>query len=142
MSSIAKQKPTLPSSLNLDQDEEDAIFQRRNEKLRGLIDFHLPSGTVSTTTITPSNLIQYLGLVEQKANELMTLSYVVANPRKAILSGGQDVIIPAGGVSGLTGQGPQQVVGRLDIQAPATGYKLKLIVATRMQMEARMMNDH
>jgi hypothetical protein len=116
----------LPSCPSFDGEDEDkmeklAISQRRNEKLRTLIDFHLPSGTVSDTTITPTNLIQYLGLIEQKANELMTLSYVVANPRKVIVTGEQDIFIPAGGMSGLTGQGPQEPVGQLEIQAPTTG---------------------
>ena len=126
LSTIAKQKPATTTTPNIEGDDEErqgkiAASLKRNEKLRALINFDIPPDTLSDTSVKPSNLIQYLGLIEQKANELMTLSYIVANPRKVVLTGDQDSLIPAGGVSGLVGQGPQPAVGQLDIQPPGTG---------------------
>ncbi|KAJ3302847.1 Coiled-coil domain-containing protein 63 [Kappamyces sp. JEL0829] len=94
---------------------------KRNERLRAMIDFHTPSDTLSTTGVTESNLIQYLGLLEQKANELLTVNFVVNSPRKVVQLGDADgALIPAGGVAGLLGHGPSAPVGSLSIVAPST----------------------
>ncbi|KAJ3065393.1 Coiled-coil domain-containing protein 63, partial [Rhizoclosmatium hyalinum] len=77
--------------------------------------------------VTDTNLLQCLGLVELKANELLTLHYVFNNQKKS--SAGEDkgdakesgVVIPINGVGGLLGQGPMAVVNNLTIVAPSTG---------------------
>ena len=86
-------------------EEKAANSLKRNEKLRAMLEFHIPTDTLVAQKVTEANLIAYLGMIEQKANELLTLNYVVNNYRKVVLTGDQDVLIPAGGVSGLIGQG-------------------------------------
>lgn len=135
---IAKQRPNSgqshlvagqpSSSVKLSSDEVEAEDRehnkfKRNEKLRSMIDFNPPADILGTPGVTESNLIQYLGLIEQKANELLTLNYVVNSHKKVIQLGDQDgVLIPAGGVAGLLGQGPAAPVGTLSIVAPSTAY--------------------
>lgn len=125
---IAKQRPaaTTQSESQEDQQERPATANsahKRSEKVRAMIDFALPSDTLSVPGVTESNLIQYLGLVEHKANELLTLNFLVNSPKKAVqLTGDQEglVIMPAGGVAGLLGQGPTAHIGNLTIIPPST----------------------
>ncbi|KAJ3351787.1 Coiled-coil domain-containing protein 63 [Entophlyctis luteolus] len=76
--------------------------------------------------VTDTNLLPCLGLVEHKANELLTLHYIFSNQKKS--SAGDDkadnkdtIIIPTNGIGGLLGQGPLAAVGNLSIVAPNTG---------------------
>ncbi|KAJ3255726.1 Coiled-coil domain-containing protein 63 [Boothiomyces macroporosus] len=96
---------------------------KRSEKVRAMIDFPLPTDSLGPQGVTESNLIQFLGLIEQKANDLLTLNYLVNSPKKAVqLTGDQEglQIMPAGGVAGLLGQGPTAHVGNITIVAPST----------------------
>ncbi|KAJ3135559.1 Coiled-coil domain-containing protein 63, partial [Physocladia obscura] len=77
--------------------------------------------------VTDTNLIACLGLVELKANELLTLHYIFTNQKK---SAGEDkgdgkegggLVIPVNGIGGLLGQGPLATIGSLSIVAPSTG---------------------
>jgi hypothetical protein len=137
LQTIAKQRPASGSNITAaanpspapegteDGTEERTLptgsAHRRNEKLRAMIDFHIPSDTLSTAGVTESNLIQYLGLIEQKANELLTINFVVNSHKKVIQLGDVDgALIPAGGVAGLLGQGPAAPIGLLSIIAPST----------------------
>ncbi|KAI9017712.1 hypothetical protein BC832DRAFT_44214 [Gaertneriomyces semiglobifer] len=43
----------------------------------------VPSDVVIATGVTDNNLLQYLGMLEQKTNELLTMYYMVNQPRKA-----------------------------------------------------------
>ncbi|KAJ3394418.1 Coiled-coil domain-containing protein 63 [Entophlyctis sp. JEL0112] len=76
--------------------------------------------------VTDMNLLPCLGLVEHKANELLTLHYIFTNQKKS--SAGDDksenkdaLVLPANGIGGLLGQGPMPAVGNLSIVAPNTG---------------------
>ncbi|KAJ3384214.1 Coiled-coil domain-containing protein 63 [Entophlyctis sp. JEL0112] len=76
--------------------------------------------------VTDTNLLPCLGLVEHKANELLTLHYIFSNQKKS--SAGDEkadykdtIIIPTNGIGGLLGQGPLAAVGNLSIVAPNTG---------------------
>jgi hypothetical protein len=127
LQTIAKQRPTsgntAQSSDLSDEEKAEAIrnANRRNERLRAMIDFKLPTDTLGAPGVNESNLIQYLGLLEQKANELLTVNYVVNSTKKVVLAGDQDgVLIPAGGVAGLLGQGPTAPVGHMSIVPPST----------------------
>ena len=130
LQTIAKQRPTSgaaaadPAAAEGEEGVEEAragSANKRNEKLRAMIDFNLPSDTLGTPGVNESNLIQYLGLIEQKSNELLTLNYVVNSHKKIVQLGEQDgVLIPAGGVAGLLGQGPAAPIGTLSIIAPST----------------------
>lgn len=129
LQTIAKQRPPSGAAASLPASEGDDVVEearigsahKRNEKLRAMIDFNLPSDTLGDPGVNERNLIQYLGLIEQKANELLTLNYVVHSHKKIVQLGEQDgVLIPAGGVAGLLGQGPAQPIGNLSIVAPST----------------------
>ncbi|KAI9341143.1 hypothetical protein BDR26DRAFT_895225 [Obelidium mucronatum] len=77
--------------------------------------------------VTDTNLLQCLGLVEHKTNELLTLHYIFNNQKKS--SAGEDkgdakesgIVVPINGVGGLLGQGPMAAIGNMSIQAPSTG---------------------
>jgi chromosome segregation ATPase len=93
---------------------------RRSEKVRQMIDFQLPNDTIGSVVVNESNLIQFLGLVESKANELLTLHYVVNSPKKAVqLQGEEGVLLPS---IGLVGQGPMAPITNLSIIPPSTAY--------------------
>ncbi|KAJ3320335.1 Coiled-coil domain-containing protein 63 [Boothiomyces sp. JEL0866] len=128
---IAKQRPASAApqkELAEEETEGERPVQtpsavKRSEKVRAMIDFPLPADTLGPQRVTESNLIQFLGLIEQKANDLLTLNYLVNSPKKAVqLTGDQEglQIMPAGGVAGLLGQGPTAHVGNITIVAPST----------------------
>ncbi|OAJ43330.1 hypothetical protein BDEG_26697 [Batrachochytrium dendrobatidis JEL423] len=101
---------------------------KKSERVRVHLEFNLPSESIGSQGVTEANLIQFLGLIEHKSNELLTLNYLINSPKKAVaqLAGleGQDgaiSLIGAGGVAGLLGQGPGAPVGTLSIVAPSTG---------------------
>ncbi|KAJ3411808.1 hypothetical protein HDV05_001707 [Chytridiales sp. JEL 0842] len=86
--------------------------------------------------VTDANLLSLMGLIEQKTNDLLTIHYVYNNTKRSGASaapqptGGEDkpegvkeapIVMPAGGVGGLLGQGPMVPVGSLSIIAPSTG---------------------
>ncbi|KAJ3045359.1 Coiled-coil domain-containing protein 63 [Rhizophlyctis rosea] len=87
--------------------------------------------------VTDTNLLHYLGLVEHKANDLLTLYYLVNAPRKGTSGGGTGAeegatgkeggaaaggtITTLGGLGGLLGQGPAPPVENMRIVAPSTG---------------------
>lgn len=98
---------------------------------------------LGSTAITDNNLLQILGVIEHKMNELMTLNYMFSSPRKAASAGsaqpnaeeGQEkqeptmpkekqvaLIMPLlGTVGGLLGQGPTAPVAHISIVTPSTG---------------------
>ncbi|KAJ3270391.1 Coiled-coil domain-containing protein 63 [Terramyces sp. JEL0728] len=126
---IAKQRPAsaAPAKELEDDGEEHPVHtpttSKRSEKVRQMIDFPLPADTLGPQGVSEGNLIQFLGLIEQKANDLLTLNYLVNSPKKAVqLTGDQEglQIMPAGGVAGLLGQGPTAQVGNITIVAPST----------------------
>ncbi|KAI8895386.1 hypothetical protein BC833DRAFT_163593 [Globomyces pollinis-pini] len=138
LQTIAKQRPISagkdrqgePADGTAAEDNADgekrpltATGTKRAEKVRAMIDFPLPNDTLGAPGVSESNLIQFLGLIEQKANELLTLNFLVNSPKKSVqLTGDADglAIIPAGGVAGLLGQGPTPQIGALSIIAPST----------------------
>lgn len=136
LQTIAKQRPASGASLAqvpiaVETSEDGSVTEtrqaasgsahRRNDKLRAMIDFHLPTDTLGNHGVSDANLIQYLGLIEQKANELLTLNYVVNSNKKVVIAGDQEgLLIPAGGVAGLLGQGPNAPIGVLSIIPPST----------------------
>jgi hypothetical protein len=92
--------------------------------MRQMINFSLPKETLSESGVTDSNLVQFLGLIEQKCNELLTLNYIINSPKKITqLLEGSDGLMPSGGVAGLLGQGPTPILATLTIIAPSTGFK-------------------
>lgn len=102
---------------------------------------------LGSTAITDTNLLQILGVIEHKMNELMTLNYLFTTPRKIGSAGSSAptaateasepkeagpessapkdhgvLIMPLlGTVGGLLGQGPSAPVGNISIVAPSTG---------------------
>jgi hypothetical protein len=119
---------------------------KRSEKVRQMIDFQLPNDTLGPNGVNESNLIQFLGLVENKANELLTLNFLVNSPKKAMQLAGEDgILIPAGGVAGLLGPGPHAPIGTLSIIPPSTAYShinvamiMILEMVVRMRMKDRL----
>lgn len=125
---IASQKrPVSPGSAPVaghedESPEQSLISQKRNEKLRHLIEFALPRDTMGQSGVNETNLVQFLGLIEHKSNELLTLNYIINSPKKVTqLLEGCDGIMPCGGVAGLLGQGPTAQIGNITIIAPSTG---------------------
>jgi hypothetical protein len=143
---IAKQRPlsgeqaVIASTENEDNEEPRPTtgnsngVAKRAEKVRAMIDFNIPSDTLGPTGVSEANLIQYLGLIEHKANELLTLNFLVNSPKKAVqLTGDQDGsgLATIGGVGGLLGQGPTAQIGNITIIPPSTAY-FKFNLATNM----------
>jgi regulator of replication initiation timing len=98
----------------------------------------------STAAITDNNLLQLLGVIENKMNELMTLNYMFISPRKITSAGSsaqpnvedstaekldapasrerEVLVMPLlGTVGGLLGLGPVGPVGNISIVTPSTG---------------------
>ncbi|KAI8810383.1 hypothetical protein BJ742DRAFT_888301 [Cladochytrium replicatum] len=85
--------------------------------------------------VTDTSLIPYLGLIEHKTNDILTIHYLINTPKKggsagAPPSAGEDKseflpkeapIISSGGVGGLLGLGPTAPLGQVAIIAPNTG---------------------
>jgi hypothetical protein len=95
---------------------------KRSEKVRQMIDFQLPSDTIGSVSVSETNLIHFLGLLESKTNELLTLYYVVNSPKKtAQLQGEEGVLLPS---VGLVGQGPLPQITNQSIIPPSTAYML------------------
>lgn len=107
LQSIARQKPA-------EQEEQP----NRAEKLRAFIDFALVD-SLGENGVNENNLFQYLGMMEQKANELMSLNSLVSSPRKMtqLLEFGESVLMNSGAT--VLGQGPLPPVGNISIIAPA-----------------------
>ncbi|KAL2911404.1 hypothetical protein HK105_209132 [Polyrhizophydium stewartii] len=110
------------------QSASHATQAKRPERVRAHLEFNLPSESIGSHGVTESNLLQFLGLIEQKSNELLTLNYIINAPKKAVpqiagMEGQEGAIslIGAGGVAGLLGQGPGAPIGTLTIVAPSTG---------------------
>lgn len=157
---IAKQRPlsgepaTAASTENEENIEEPRPASgnsngaaRRAAKVRAMIDFNIPSDTLGPTGVSEANLIQYLGLIEHKANELLTLNFLVNSPKKAVqLTGDQDGtgLATIGGVGGLLGQGPTAQIGNITIVPPSTAYdKFNLVMIMILVIMPRMkMIDH
>lgn len=95
---------------------------RRNEKVRQMIDFPAPLRATGPMECTHETLLHYLALLEQKANDLLTLNFVINSSKKAAqLVEGSEGLIAAGGVAGLLGHGPVAMSGTADVVAPSTG---------------------
>ncbi|KAI8929715.1 hypothetical protein BC831DRAFT_509012 [Entophlyctis helioformis] len=133
-------QPAHPSSASphLHPSSASSPPPKKADRLRAHFEFALPSEGISSHGVTEANLLQFLGLIEQKSNELLTLNYLVNAPRKTVVpaaaggsggaggvggSGGEggDGLVPAGGVAGLLGQGPIAPIGTLTIVAQAPG---------------------
>ncbi|KAJ3057209.1 Coiled-coil domain-containing protein 63 [Rhizophlyctis rosea] len=101
---------------------------------------HAAIPALPTHSVTDTNLLHYLGLVEHKANDLLTLYYLVNAPRKGVSAaaagtaaeegttgkdGGGGIagasVTALGGLGGLLGQGPAPPVEGMRIVAPSTG---------------------
>ncbi len=122
-----EERPPHPSS---------ASTKNKLDRLRQLIEFTLPTDTIGAHGVTEGTLVQYLGMIEQKANELLTLNYLFNSPKKLLALAGMDgspglsssgtenilsTLIPSGGVAGLLGPGPTAPIGTLSIVPPSTG---------------------
>jgi hypothetical protein len=95
---------------------------------------HVSVSTESKTTdneVSTEDLdvLTVLGHIEKKANDLMTLHLAVNAPknRNQIVIGEDGLpkevsSLPSGAIGGLLGQGPTALVGRININAPSTGY--------------------
>lgn len=123
----ARQKPTIGSVQATAATGEDGdvtveppVISKRSERLRQMIDFEMPSDNLGESGVSEENLVQFLGLIEQKSNELLTLNYICNSPRKVQ----QLVEGEIQGVGGLLGQGPGAPIGNFTIVAPGTGYYL------------------
>ncbi|KAI8914406.1 hypothetical protein EDD86DRAFT_199272 [Gorgonomyces haynaldii] len=101
--------------------EAAASAQKRSERLRQLIDFSVPAENLGDDGVNENNLLQFLGLIEQKTNELLTLNHIVNSPKKAIQLVDNGDFVSTAGVTGLLGQGPAAPIGNLSINAPSTG---------------------
>ncbi|KAJ1340425.1 hypothetical protein BSLG_004944 [Batrachochytrium salamandrivorans] len=117
----SKHSSQQPSSAHSSRD-------KKPERVRAHLEFNLPSEGIGSHGVTEANLIQFLGLIEHKSNELLTLNYLVNSPKKTVaqISGvdGQDgtmLLMSSGGVAGLLGQGPGAPIGALTIVPPSTG---------------------
>ncbi|KAH6592706.1 hypothetical protein BASA61_004472 [Batrachochytrium salamandrivorans] len=120
----------IAGSLHSSQQPSSAHSSRdkKPERVRAHLEFNLPSEGIGSHGVTEANLIQFLGLIEHKSNELLTLNYLVNSPKKTVaqISGvdGQDgtmLLMSSGGVAGLLGQGPGAPIGALTIVPPSTG---------------------
>lgn len=115
-----------------DPEEEEMAAESEKSKITYVMGPDvLGAGNDSTTD---EILLQVLGMVEQKANELLTLNYIFNVPKKTIGSaaaGGsgeeksepakEAIILPLGSIGGLLGVGPLAAVGNMSIAAPSTG---------------------
>lgn len=114
--------PTTGSTMHL-----NIGSAKKHERQRVHVEFALPSETIGSQGVSETNIVQFLGMIEQKSNELLTLNYVLNSPKKlAQLAAGLDgqeggISILTGGVAGLLGQGPIAPIGNLSIVAPTTG---------------------
>ncbi|KAJ3295035.1 Coiled-coil domain-containing protein 63 [Borealophlyctis nickersoniae] len=96
---------------------------------RKTVDFTIPTEAIlGSHGVTDTNLLQCLGLVEHKTNELLTLYYLINAPKKSGGSAGggeeKEGVKEVGGtaaVGGLLGQGPAAPIGTMAIIAPSTG---------------------
>ena len=70
------------------------------------------SDMLGTTGVTESNMMQYLGIIEQRTNEILQL-YAATQAREGVVDA-QGNPVPA--VSSILGQGPQLPAGRNNIQ--------------------------
>lgn len=124
LQAIARIRPQNVDNVNQTEvgEDNDQQASSKRDKLRAMIDFNVPNDTLGPTGVSEANLIHYLGLIEHKANELLTLNFLVNSPKKAVqLTGDQDGIgLVASGVAGLLGQGPSAPVGNISIIAPST----------------------
>ena len=68
--------------------------------------------------VTEANMMQYLGIIEQRTNEILQL-YAATQAREGVLDAQGNPVPP---VSSILGQGPQVPAGRnaISIQAPTT----------------------
>ena len=68
--------------------------------------------------VTEANMMQYLGIIEQRTNEILQL-YASTQAREGIVDATGN---PVPSVSSILGQGPQQAAGRntISIQPPTT----------------------
>jgi hypothetical protein len=90
------------------------------------------SSLVGAHGVTDSNLLSCLALIEHGTNEFLTLHYTVNSPKKSGASAVSDdkpdstkdvpILVSAGGVGNLLGQGPMMPITSLSIVAPSTGY--------------------
>ena len=120
LQTLAKQGPATTEAQPVEGEEPAA--PKKSDRLRQMIDFVLPQDTMSEQGVNEANLVPFLGLIEQKANELLTLNYVVnTNKKAAQLSEGNELLV-AGGAGGLLGQGPSAPIGTISIIAPSTGF--------------------
>lgn len=126
---ISDLKPNYPEQVTIlddisDDDTPRLSRQKRNEKLRSLISFALPNDSLVSQDIVDDNLIRFLGIIEQKANDLLTLNFIVNSSRRVtqLPNDSDSIIFPAGGVAGLLGLGPVAQIGLQSILAPSTGY--------------------
>ncbi|KAI9203021.1 uncharacterized protein BJ171DRAFT_158220 [Polychytrium aggregatum] len=99
------------------------------------VDYVISADMIPGGVVTDTNLLQVLGIVEQKTNELLTMHYIFNAPKKSGSSapsgsagvedkgelGKEGVVITTGGVGGLLGLGPQPTVNNLSIMAPTIG---------------------
>lgn len=123
-----------------EQSTPDAADEQLNES-----SFTNNINVIGSTAITDTNLLQILGVIENKMNELMTLNYMFISPRKIASAGSnaqpsadesstiEEQKAPApkerevltmpllGTVGGLLGQGPIAPVGNISIITPNTG---------------------
>lgn len=82
---------------------------------------------IGKTAVTDTNLVQFLGVIEQKTNQIMTINYLLSSKKAPVQveDGVQDtgvLFMPLlGTVGGLLGQGPAAQVGSISIIAPSTG---------------------
>lgn len=89
------------------------------------------SSLVGAHGVTDTNLLSCLALIEHGTNEFLTMHYTVNSPKKSGAStvsedkpdGAKDVplLVSAGGVGNLLGQGPMMPITSLTIIAPSTG---------------------
>ncbi|KAI8611153.1 hypothetical protein BC830DRAFT_1142378 [Chytriomyces sp. MP71] len=111
-----------------DEDGAKKKPEQRSASARARAEFaQATDALLGSHGVTDTNLLACLGLVEHKANDLLTLHYVFNLPKKS--SAGEDkgdgmqpaVAIPINGVGGLLGQGPLAAIGNMTIVAPSTG---------------------
>ncbi|KAJ3021414.1 UNVERIFIED_CONTAM: Coiled-coil domain-containing protein 63 [Siphonaria sp. JEL0065] len=108
--------------------EKEGAPEIRSASARMRADFaQATDALLGSHGVTDTNLLQCLGLVEHKTNELLTLHYIFNNQKKT--SAGEEksdakesgIVVPINGVGGLLGQGPMPAIGSMSIQAPSTG---------------------
>ncbi|KAJ1559392.1 hypothetical protein HK096_000706, partial [Nowakowskiella sp. JEL0078] len=126
--SMSPKRPSTSSS-DLHHSPESQIDETPSDIKS--FEFLLPNDSLlGSNGVTDTNIVPYLGLIEHKTNDLLTLHFLINVPKRGAVpttaedKEGKDIGVPTAGimVAGLLGQGPTPQLGSINIVPPSTGF--------------------